>query len=498
MFYRNRPVVPPESVEAMSNVMLANGSNIMGLFIYHGGINPDGERGHLNEYRVPRRSYDWQSPLGEYGQRRQHYDLLRRIHYLIRDAQQTIACAAPCVPANQQILKANDLASLRACVRATGDGSGFLFLNNFQDHAKMPVKRDVHVVVRDPVRGDLLFPAVGRLDLEEGISMILPFNIDLAGILLRQAGVQFLSARTVEGEVPCFFFFSPKGMTIPHYLFLREAQVDADGDANVSVIVRGETESLVSVSAIARSSFAARATGTEMRIVTLPEKDSCRFWQEYAGKTLITLLTSAGVIFSDEGFELYQTGDPEFQFSLFSPDGCKPVSVAVDGRRLNPIVESCGFAAFNARLPAWPGSITASPLKAGKSHITFDALSFSCINDLFLRIRHNGDTGMAFVDGKMIHDHFNNGTPWEIGLKQYLPVVHERGVVIRVVPKPSFDGSCTLDAMGAGAVTGGDYAGLAITSVEAVPEYRLKISMVQNHSLPTDSATRKPRNTSSR
>lgn len=475
VFYRNRPVVPAESVEAMNNVMLANGSNLMGSFIYHGGINPESQMAQLNEYRVPRLSYDWQSPLGEYGQRRLHYDLLRRINYLIRDVQQSIATAAPCLPVNQPLLKADDLTSVRACLRATEDGRGFLFLNNFQDHADMPAKFDVRVVVHDAIRGDLIFPAVGRLDLEEGVNLILPFNLDLAGVSLKQAGVQFLASRQVHGETPCFFFFSPPGMEVPHYLFSPETNIDAGGDGDVSVIVRGGTEALVSVPALARSTFAVRTTGMQRRIVTLTDEDSRGFWQDYAGKMLITLLTNAGVIFTEDGFELYQTGDPEFAFSIFSADRNKGLNVVADGRRLDATAESRGFVTFKACVQAWPGGIDVTPLKTGKSHVTFNATSFSCISDLFLRIRHNGDTGMAFVDGKMIHDHFNNGTPWEIGLKQYLPAVRESGVVIRVVPKPSFDGSCTLDAMGAGAVTGGDYAGLEITSVEAVPEYRLKV-----------------------
>ena len=234
--------------------------------------------------------------------------------------------------------------------------------------------------------------------------------------------------------------------------------------------------SVVSVPSRTRSRFVVRGGDGERAIVTMPEADSRAFWQEYAGDTLVTLLTTAGVMFTEDGFELYQTGDAEFSFSLFSPGPSTRLKVTESGRSLRGIAAACGFSDYRLRVPAWPWAIEVTPLKAGNSQVTFGASSFSCISDLFLRVRHNGDTGMAFVDGKMIHDHFNNGTPWEIGLKQYLPVVKESGVVIRVVPKPSFDGSCTLDAMGAGAVTGGEYAGLEITSIEAVPEYRLKIT----------------------
>jgi len=33
----------------MNNVILANGSNLMGIYVYHGGVNPDSQRNWLNE-----------------------------------------------------------------------------------------------------------------------------------------------------------------------------------------------------------------------------------------------------------------------------------------------------------------------------------------------------------------------------------------------------------------------------------------------------------------
>jgi hypothetical protein len=115
-------------------------------------------------------------------------------------------------------------------------------------------------------------------------------------------------------------------------------------------------------------------------------------------------------------------------------------------------------------------------LKTGKVHLTFPAGTFEELHDLWLRIRYEGDTGMAFVNGRMVHDHFNNGTPWEIGLRDFLPAIGEAGMVLRIVPKPAEGGSCTQDAMGAGAVTGGDFKNLAFRSIEAEPEYRVSFT----------------------
>src|SRR5690606_18791170 len=38
--YYHRPIVPPESVEALGLVNLGGGSNLLGYYMYHGGSNP--------------------------------------------------------------------------------------------------------------------------------------------------------------------------------------------------------------------------------------------------------------------------------------------------------------------------------------------------------------------------------------------------------------------------------------------------------------------------
>jgi hypothetical protein len=215
-----------------------------------------------------------------------------------------------------------------------------------------------------------------------------------------------------------------------------------------------------------------KAGNNSARVTTLTSPESLNFWQERCGERKVTLLTNAGVIFHEDGFELYQLGDPHFRLALLDdglplPKGGIPLTT---GERRN------GFTELEAVVPAWTDSLTQTELKPGKVHVTFPGGGFEKIHDLFLRIRYRGDTGMAFVDGRMIHDNFQAGNPWEIGLRQFLPEVASAGVVLRVVPKPAEGGSCTQDAMGAGYVTGGDFKDIGIESIEAIPEYRLRLA----------------------
>lgn len=336
----------------------------------------------------------------------------------------------------------------------------------------MPTKPDARVALRTPQGEDRVFPAVGRLDLAPGASLILPFNLDLGGIRLKQAGAQFLAVHREPGQSDRFFFFVPSGMGTPHYRFDGGVEIREAGPGVEPGELLGDR--LVVVPADQPSLFDVRDGNNTVRVHTFPEPDSRAFWQGECGGRPVTLLTRAGVIFRDNGFDLYQVGDPDFRFAWLGPGQDGPLHVA--GRELRPTGTTEGFARYEFGVPRRAVTVRVENLKAGKAHLTFPAGTFEGLDDLWLRIRYEGDTGMAFLDGRMIHDHFNNGTPWEIGLRDFLPAVGVSGLVLRIVPKPAEGGSCTQDAMGAGAVTGGDFKGLAFHSIETVPEYRVSFT----------------------
>src|SRR5208283_1151937 len=73
--YHRRPVLSGDDVAAMALVKMGSGVTLTGYYMFHGGTNPDGKRttlqesqatGYLND--LPVKSYDFQAPLGEFGQ----------------------------------------------------------------------------------------------------------------------------------------------------------------------------------------------------------------------------------------------------------------------------------------------------------------------------------------------------------------------------------------------------------------------------------------------
>jgi hypothetical protein len=99
--------------------------------------------------------------------------------------------------------------TLRYAVRSH-EGSGFLFLNNFQDHVDNHDLQDMNVSIE--LSGETItIPAVGELTMGSESFAILPYNFDLAGITLKYATAQLITKLDVEDEV-YYFFFVPEGM----------------------------------------------------------------------------------------------------------------------------------------------------------------------------------------------------------------------------------------------------------------------------------------------
>ena len=99
--YRYRFQLPFESVDALANVKLGSGCTLLGYYMYRGGTTPTGERTpYLNEGQTPKRSYDFQAPIGEFGQLRPSYHRLRLLHLFCQTFSQELCRAKTVLPRN--------------------------------------------------------------------------------------------------------------------------------------------------------------------------------------------------------------------------------------------------------------------------------------------------------------------------------------------------------------------------------------------------------------
>ena len=191
--YHRRPYLYPEDAYSMAVVKLGSGSNLLGYYMYHGGTNPEGYT-YLNETQrtmatnyndLPVKTYDFQAPLNEFGQKNPQYYLLRKLHLFMQDWGSILATMEAGFPCKQDISKGDD-SFLRWSYRSR-NGSGFIFVNNYERLQNLSTKRNVMLEacgVRLPL-----------LNIPAGCICIFPVNID---------GIKYATAQLVakrEGKI---------------------------------------------------------------------------------------------------------------------------------------------------------------------------------------------------------------------------------------------------------------------------------------------------------
>ena len=184
--YHRRPYVYPEDTYSMTLVKLGSGSNLLGYYMYHGGTNPEGVLHTLNEVQtspgtanndLPQVTYDFQAPLGEFGQTYPQYYMLRPLHLFMQDFGETLAPMEASFPAPQDLKHGQDDV-LRWAIRSQGD-SGFVFINNYERFCQLKAKSQKLTAC------GITLP---RLTIPSGCMAIFPVNI---------AGIRYATAQLV-------------------------------------------------------------------------------------------------------------------------------------------------------------------------------------------------------------------------------------------------------------------------------------------------------------
>ena len=193
--YHRRPYIYTDDTYSMALVKLGSGSNLLGYYMYHGGTNPESTTGiTLNETQrtlgtanndLPVVTYDFQAPLGEFGQTYPQYYRLRPLHLFLQDYGELLAPMEATFPAKQDLKKGED-SGLRWAVRSK-DSSGFIFVNNYERLQNLSAKKNVAL--------SACGVTLPRLTIPAGCMAVFPVNVD--GI--RYATAQLVARR--DGKI---------------------------------------------------------------------------------------------------------------------------------------------------------------------------------------------------------------------------------------------------------------------------------------------------------
>ncbi len=360
--HHRRPIMKPMDSYAMSLVKLGDGNNLIGYYMYHGGINKIGAHstfnetistGYPNDY--PIRSYDFQAPLSEYGEIRDHYRLLNLLHLFVADFGSILAPMEQ-VKSTCEV-SPEDTTSLRYCMRTDGQ-SGFIFVNHYQ---RLGALKDLTDVVFDT--GSVTFPAI---NVTGESAFILPFNIKLSDKNLDYATSQLLCH---VGKT--YYFVALPGI---------EPSFSIDGKIYDSITIGPESgievDDITIVTLSLDQALYARKLGEDL----------------YIGDGVDLIELDGEVVPAD--FNL--GGDAEVTLSPCSE--AFPLPYPDEMQLFN---DACGEGAVSATVDHEPRAISWYKLSVS-SDTGFATFDMPC------------DVAQIYADGQLVHDIFYYGKPWRV------------------------------------------------------------------------------------
>ena len=384
MIYKSRPIVAALAAEALMVRTLGSGSNGIGYYMYHGGSTPKqigGVGSFMDEpMGMPKVSYDFQAPIGEFGLEGKMYRNLRLLHSFLADFADRLAPMETVLPANWQQMTPDNRDDLRYAMRMKDD-KGFVFMVNFQDHdTQRHDLKDLQLKLN--LKNETLsIPENGTFTLPKDMSMIIPFNLDMADALLKYATAQLLM-KIDDNGIDHYFFFVPDGM-MPQYVFDK-------------MTVKGKNK--FDVTAGLSSTFTVTTkSGKKIKVTTLTREQALNA-SKVNGKLLIT---DATVLPTADGASLLSLGNNKVDYIVYpSANGFKNQTASVEPVTPEFNVEKAG---------------------ARRMSVSFNDKSASTpqVQEYFLRVNYVGDVAMAFMKGVLVQDEFYHGEPWTIGLKRY-------------------------------------------------------------------------------
>jgi hypothetical protein len=456
--YHRRILVNPKDAESTTLIKLGSGSTLPGYYMYHGGVNPEGKLTTLMESQateywndMPVKNYDFQAPLGQYGQIREQYHLLRRLHLFLHEWGSELA-GMPATMPDQRPHGRNDVDTLRWSVRSDGQ-RGFVFVDNYQRLLDMPPKRDVQFEIHLP-SGPLIFPE-NPVTIPSGACIIWPFNLDLGqGVQLLWATAQPVTA-VDDGSVRTVFFAQTEGVP-------AQFAFDANGppiEAITGHLSRNHDVSLLR-GIKPGTGVAAKiqlADGRSLQIVVLDNKSSLSLWKGGLQGRDRVFLTRAGLVLDGDNLRLTSTNRAELSVGIYpAPSSLDSQGIDLqaktDGvfqRYTFPAPQTVRYkAAFKKTQAAGPPRqipmgkieqpVATAPLdsdfeKAAVWRVKIPA-DIDLGTDPILRFHYAGDVARVMLDGRLITDDFYNGNGFDVGLRRDAPEILSGDLRIAILP----------------------------------------------------------------
>jgi hypothetical protein len=402
--YTRRPRVPGESFLPMMVRTVGSGTNGLGFYMYHGGTTPSIGNFFLTEgWGLANKSYDYQAPIGEFGNASSGYYSLKLINYFLSTYGNDLAPLYTVIPLTNDSIKPQNTSTLRYAVR--GDGNkGFLFMHNYQDHVVTSDIADTKVTITTK-SGAISFPEVGTFTIKSGSSAILPFNISMDGVNIRMATVQPFCRFDNNGKkynvMVSIDGFSPE--------IVLTGNVKTSGTQIKTALRNGNTV----VSFAPDKVCELQVNGVSFLV--LPYKQALDAYMIGTHNKYL-VMSKALVLDAGEKTTLLSKNGETTAVSVY-PAVKQINSTGNTVKRTESSIKN--VSQWEITTPKYDPELSLA--QADDCHFVLKKLNMdkANVNDIFITFDYVGDRALCMMNGELQTDNLYSSQPWIIGLKRY-------------------------------------------------------------------------------
>jgi beta-galactosidase len=443
--YHRRPVMSADDITALTYTGVGSGINLYGYYMFHGGANPKGLLTTLQESTatgypndLPEVTYDFQAPLGEFGQERESYRKTRLLHLFLNSFGSQLAPMPAFAPAGHTRDAANTTEP-RVAVRTDGN-AGFVFVNNYVRQLAMPAHPGFQTHIK-LAAGEITLPA-HTVTIPAGSYFVWPFNLKLGRLKLTYATAQLLTQlETPAGRLVVFFAIpgiAPELSFDPATVGSGQATLHPTPGRNASFQLTDKS-------------------GARTTFLVLTEAEAEHAAILHLGAADHLALTASDVFYDGQSIHLRSASGPTQTLSLY-PDATlgragkrnglftdytltqpeqHPELTVTQTQTATPRAAMEPGLYVDWRKRAVPGVPPISAFdQAAVWRLQWQNANFAGLSNMLLQVDYTGDIARLASPTTLLDDNFYNGLPWEIGLKRFGPLTAAAPLLLKILPMP--------------------------------------------------------------
>lgn len=389
VYEHRRPIISHQDAYSIAFIHLAQGVNLLGYYMYHGGRNPIGcyQESRFTGYpnNCPISSYDFQAPISEYGYLRKSYYRLKLLHLFLSDYQEHFATTQAffCKKCDNEI-------DYKTSLRVKPDGSGYVFINNYQRLVPYNEIKNANITINTPQSSQIIY----NLNVPVDVSLMFPINMRYGNIKMKYLIAQPICYEKEE-HVRKYYFFVPNGIKCRGYLCSETNSFTSNYKVNEEISIEPNTG--------VEPVLICESNGEKDEIYILTEDAANNLWKYHNH----VFFSNADVVDADDKSYLidkFITAPSEVNISL--------------EEKKHELTEHDYYL------------FSKNPVKEYSLHIPKDI--FSNYNDYRILFKFVGNVAQLYCGKTLMADCFNYNELWEISLKRFKKQI-ENGDDISIV-----------------------------------------------------------------